>query len=190
MIWSTSFYLSLSRPELHHHLRTWCYAITLYLSMPCSSVNIKYSIHRGQHTSWSAYADYSIPWVQHTPSTAFTVYCIIPTSTVSCSQSSSYLSADHVALNALPFYNHESIDEYSLSSGHFFLPNYWLLIDPLYVVLQSRSIIIPSKCILKLAWSQPPSESLNWHNHGLQVRTIMASKCISKLTVAWLPSTS
>jgi len=38
-----------------------------------------------------------------------------------------------------------------------------------------------SKCITKLARSQPPSVSLNLHDYGLQVHTITASKCISKL---------
>jgi hypothetical protein len=38
-----------------------------------------------------------------------------------------------------------------------------------------------SKCISKLARSQPPSVSLNFHDYGLQTRKITASKCISKL---------
>jgi len=83
-------------------------------------------------------------------------------------------------------------------------------IPAFHVHLQPRSITA-SECISKLARSQPPGESPNSHDHGLQVhtitackvarsrpprshdhglqmhlqiRTITASKCISKL--AWL----
>jgi hypothetical protein len=69
---------------------------------------------------------------------------------------------------------------YSILSRRASLPNYRLQIDRLQVLLQSRSITA-SKCISKLARSQPPSVSLNSHDYGLQVRTITASKCISKL---------
>jgi len=64
-------------------------------------------------------------------------------------------------------------------------------IDRFQVLLQSRSIIA-YKCISKLAQSRPPSASLssrsrpqsaspNSLDYGLQVRTITASNCISKL---------
>jgi len=49
-----SSHLSLSRPQLYHHLRTWSWVIPLYLSMPWSRVN----------------TEYSIQWVLHTPRTA------------------------------------------------------------------------------------------------------------------------
>jgi len=45
----------------------------------------------------------------------------------------------------------------------------------------SQVLNMASKCISKLARSQPPSASLNSLDYGLQVRTIMASMCISKL---------
>ena len=92
MICPISSYLSPSCPQLYRHLRTQSYVIHLYLSMPWSRVNTKYSIHRVQHTPSSAhtkfsihrvqytpstaYAEYGIDWVQHTPSTAHTEYCI------------------------------------------------------------------------------------------------------------------
>jgi len=47
-----------------------------------------------------------------------------------------------------------------------------------------------SKCISKLARSQPPSVSLNSLNYCLQVRSITASKCISKLAGLRPPSAS
>jgi len=80
---------SLSRPKLYHHLRTRSQVIALYLSMPWSRVNTEYSIHPGtayteysihrvQHTPSTAYTEYSIHPVQHTPSTAYTQYNIHP----------------------------------------------------------------------------------------------------------------
>ena len=93
-----------------------------------------------------------------------------------------------------------------------YLPNYRHEIDRLLVLLQCRSIMA-SKCISKLARSQPPSVSLtgtitpskcisklarlrspNTLDHGIQVnlptRSITASQCISKLARLWSPSES
>jgi hypothetical protein len=60
-------------------------------------------------------------------------------------------------------------------------------IDRLEPVVRSRSITA-SKCISKLAWSLPPSESPNPHDHGLLVyletRLIMACKAAP----LWPPS--
>jgi len=64
------------------------------------------SSHRVQHTRSQAYTDYSIHRLQYSLSTAYTVYCIIPRSTVSCSQPVSHLSADHVVLNSLHSHNY------------------------------------------------------------------------------------
>jgi len=47
-----------------------------------------------------------------------------------------------------------------------------------------------SKCISKLAQSQPPSVSPNSLDYGLQVRMITALKCISEFTRPWPPSAS
>jgi len=47
-----------------------------------------------------------------------------------------------------------------------------------------------SKCISKLARSQPPRVSLNSQDYGLQVCTMTASKYISKLARSWPPSAS
>jgi hypothetical protein len=78
-------HLSPSRPQHYNHLGTRSQVIPLYFSMPCSRVNIEYSIHR----------------VQHTLSPAYTAYCcIIPRLTVSRSQPVSQLSEDHVVLNS------------------------------------------------------------------------------------------
>jgi len=94
---------------------------------------------------------------------------------VSCSQPFSHLSVDHVVLNSLHFHNYKSTNEFSLSSCRASLPNYCLQIEPRLVLLQSLSIMA-SKYISKLAWSQPPSVSLNSHVYGLQTPTITASK--------------
>jgi hypothetical protein len=69
-------HLSLSRPQLYHHLKTQSQVIALYISMPWSRVNTEYSLHWAQHTLSTAYAEYSIHQVQHTPSTAYTKYSI------------------------------------------------------------------------------------------------------------------
>jgi len=60
MVSPISSHLSRSRPQVYHHLRTRSYVIALNLSMPWSRVNTKNSLH----------------WIQHTPSTAYTAYCI------------------------------------------------------------------------------------------------------------------
>jgi len=57
----------------------------------------------------------------------------------------------------------------------------------LQVYLQTRSITA-SKCISKLAQSQPPSVSPNSLDYSHQVPTITASKCISEFTRSWPPS--
>jgi len=44
--------------------------------MPWSWVDTEYSIPRVQHTPSTAYTEYSIHWVQHTPSTASTQDCL------------------------------------------------------------------------------------------------------------------
>jgi len=49
-----------------------------------------------------------------------------------------------------------------------------------YVADESHSITA-SKCLSKLARSQPRSVSVKPHHYGLQTRSIMASQCISKL---------
>jgi len=84
-----------AHPQLYHHHRTQTYVIPLYLSMLWSWVDTEYVIHQ----------------VQHTLSTAYTVYCIISISTVSHSQTLSHLSADHVVLNSLHSHNYEVTNE-------------------------------------------------------------------------------
>jgi len=138
--------------------------------------------HNQELTPSTAYTKYRIHWAQNTPSTAYTAYCIIPRSTVSHSQPVPQLSADHVFLNSLNSHNYKLTNEYSLRSLRASLPNYCLQIDCLLVLLESRSIMA-SKCISKLARSQPLGVSLFSHDHGLHVCTITAAKCIS--TLAW-----
>jgi len=103
-----------------------------------------------------------------TPSTAYTVYCIIRWSTVSRTQRVSHLSADHDVLNSLHSSSYELTNEWSHSSCCASLLNNCLQIDRLLVFHQSHSITA-SKCITNLDQSQPPSISLNSHDHGHQV---------------------
>ena len=69
-------HLSLCRAQLYHHCRTQSQVIPLYLSMPWSWVDTKYSINQVLYTPSTAYTEYSIHRVQHTPSTAYTEYSI------------------------------------------------------------------------------------------------------------------
>jgi len=59
--------ISLSCPQLYHHLRTQSSVIALYLSMAWSRVNTEYSINRVQHTPSTAYIEHSIHWVLYWP---------------------------------------------------------------------------------------------------------------------------
>ena len=131
--------------------------------------------------------------MQHTLNTAYTTYCIIPTSTVSRSQPVSHLSADHVGLNSLHSHNYELTNEYSLNSHRASLPHYSLQITLLEVLLQTHSITA-SQCISAVGRSRPPCASLSSLNLNrqlhLQTRSITASKCISKLTQSRPPSAS
>jgi len=131
--------------------------------MPWSRVNTEYSIHR----------------VQHTLSTAYTTYRIIPTLTVSRSQPVSHLLADHVVLNSLHSHYYEWTNKLSLSSRRASLLNRNLQIHSFQVLLQSH-LMMASKCISKLTWSRPRSACPTSHDHCLQVylqtRTITGSK--------------
>jgi hypothetical protein len=132
--------------------------------------------------------------VQHTLSTAYTAYCIIPTPTVSRFQPISLLSPDHVVLNSLHSHHSEITNEQSLSTRCTVhrpppSPPPILLDHSLPVHLQTRWIT-PSKCVSKLAGSHPRSVSPNSLDQGLQVHTIVASKCISKFALSQPPSVS
>jgi len=130
--------------------------------------------------------------VQHTPSTAYTEYCIHRTlhhPKIDCLPLPASLSADHVVLNSPHSHNYELSNELNLSSRHASFPNYRLQIDHVPVLLQSCSTTA-CHCISNLSRSRPPSASSNSHYYGLQVRMIMASKCISKLAQSQLLSVS
>jgi len=128
MISPMSSYLSLSRPQLYHHLRTWCSVIPLYLSMPWSRVNTKYSIHQVQHTPSTAYTEYYIHRVLHHPKINS---LLLP---VSLSSPISYLSVDLIVLSSLHSHNYELTNEYSRSSRGACNPIYHLQIDHLQVL--------------------------------------------------------
>jgi len=152
-----SSHLSLSHPQLYHHLRTPRYVIPRYLSMPWSWVNIEYSIH----------------WVLHIPSTAYTEYCIhrgLQYPKINCLLllGSSHLSANLVVLNCLHSNNYNLTNKSSPISCHASLLLYPLQINHLQVLLQSQSIMA-SKLIPQLTQWWPQHESLSLLNHGLHV---------------------
>jgi len=168
--------------------------------------------HRVQHTPSTAYTEYSIHRVQQTMSTAYTAYCVIPRSTVSCSQPVSHLLADHVCTQFSTFpqlWVNQWIESQlplrlppELPSPDWPPPDWPPLDWPppstppisldhgLQVHLRTRSIAA-SKSISKLARLLPPSASLNLLDYGLQVhhpiRSITVSKWISNLAWIWPP---
>jgi len=65
------YHISLSCPQLYHHLRTQSEVIALYFSMPWSRVYTEWSIQWVLHTPSTAYTECSINWVLHSPRTAW-----------------------------------------------------------------------------------------------------------------------
>jgi len=131
--------------------------------MPWSGVNTEYSIHWVQHTPSTACTEYSIHRVQHSLSTAYTAYCIhcvLHTLRTAYTAYCIHLILHHPKIDCLP------------------------LLASLQVHLQTRSITA-SNCVSKLARSRTPSASPKSLNHGFQVHlqtcSIVASKWISKL---------
>jgi len=120
------------------------------------------SWHQVQHTPSTAYTEYSIHRVQHTQSTASTHDCL-----------SSLHSHDYELTPECSF----SFQRTSLHDSHGWeLTNWW--IESQHPVHHPSTA---SKYLSNLALSRPPSESPHWLDYGLQVRTSMAPKCISKL---------
>jgi len=148
----------------------------LYLFMPLSWVNNKYSIQQVQHTQSMA-----LHAVQHSLSTAYTTFCMISTLTDFHSQMVSHFSADYELLNSLQSHNSKLTNEHSQSSHCTTFPNYCLRIVRLQVLPQSRSVM-SSKSISINARSELPSACPNWLIYGLHLHTIRASKCIALLT--------
>jgi hypothetical protein len=134
-------HLSLFRPQLHHHLKTWSWVNPLHVTMPWSIVNIEYSIHLVQCTPRTAYINYSIHQLQHTLSTTYIVYSIISWSTLFHSQPVPHLLAVHAVLNSLHSHNYMLTNAYIPSSCRTSLLNHHLLGDHLHILLQSRSIL-------------------------------------------------
>jgi len=146
--------------------------------MPWSRVNTEYSIH----------------WVLHTPSTAYTAYYL-------------HRVLHHPKIDCLPLpASLSSLGRPCCTQFSTFAQlrvNQWIesqfpsRFSPELPPLEwpppgtrPISAIMASKCISKLARSQPASVSPNSHDYGLQVRTITASRCISKLTRSRPPSAS
>jgi len=163
MISPISSDLCLSFAQLYHLLRTRSYVIPFNLSMQSSWVKAGCSIHRVLHTPSTAYTEYCIHRVLHHPK----IDCLLP-------PASSHLSADPVVLNALHSQDFELPNELSLSCRCTSLPIYRLEIDYLKVLLQSRSMMAP-KCIYKHAGLRPSSAQ----DHGMQVHVskVARSRC-------------
>jgi len=150
--------------------------------------------------------------VQHTPSTAYTAYCIIPRSTVTssqpfsslgrpcCTQFSTFaqLRVNQWIKSPLPSHLPSELTTSRLTTSKYSsnLARWWppsassnLLKHGLQVQLQTRSIVA-SKCISKVALLQIPNSLHCGLQVHLQTRTIAASKCISKLARSRCPSAS
>jgi len=147
--------------------------------------------HHSGLTPSTAYTEYSIHWVLHTPRTASSQDRLSPAPSQSfgrpcCTQFSTF---PQLWVNQSIASQHRSRLPPELP------PRDWLppgtppitLDHGLQFHLQPRSITA-SKCISTPAQFQPPSS----YDHGLQVhlqtRSIMASKFISKLRLLWTPS--
>ena len=112
--------------------------------------------HDHELTPSTAYTEYSIHQLQHTPSTASSDDQLSPT------PRQSHRWADIIVSNSLHSHNYEFTNELSLSSCRASF-----LIQRLQVLLQSQSLA--SECIPKLARLRPPSASLSSLYHRLQV---------------------
>jgi hypothetical protein len=158
MISPISSHLSLSCPQLNHHLRTQKYIVPIHLSMPWPYVITKHSldwVHAVLHTPSKAYTEHSIHWVlDHSKA-----YCLpLPDSFSSLiSQLSlllfhlsslnshlssvvSNLSVDLIVLNTLHSHDYNETINYSLSLSCTSLPICCLQINNLQV-LQSGFIV-------------------------------------------------
>jgi len=152
--------------------------------MPWSRVNTEYIIHRVQHTPSTAYIEYRIHWVLHTPRT-----CIIPRLTV-FPLPASLSSLGIPCCIQFSTFQQLRVEEWIESQLQSRLPPE--LPPPDWPPPSTPPISLDHGLQVhsKLAWSQPPSVSLNSHDYGLQVRTITAPKCISKLAQSQPPSVS
>jgi len=171
----------------------------------------EYTIHRVHNTPSTPYIEYRIHWVLHTPSNADNVCCINPWYTVSCSKPVSLFSADLVELNSQHSCTVELTHDQSLSFNRTCLPVYCLLIHFVQIyclqfdflqIIRLQIDCLQINCLQihclqfcsNLAWSWPPCFSPNMLNDSFQahfgVHSILASKCISKLTEAQPPSVS
>jgi len=182
-----SSHVSLSHPQLYHHLRTRCVVISLYLSMPWSKVYTEYSIHGVQHTLSTVYTEFSIQPVLHTLSTAYTAYCNLPRSTV-FPLPASLSSLCRPCCTQFSIFQQLWLNQWIESHLPLRLP---LELPPpctppisldhgLQVHLLTHSIMA-CKCISKLTRSQRRSVTPKSYDYGLQVRMITVSKCISIL---------
>jgi len=140
----------------------------------------------------------SLHWIQYTPSTAYTEYCmdhVLHHPMIDCLPLPAILSSLGrpccTQFSTFPQFRVNQWKESQLTS-HFppeLPPPDWpppstppiSLDHGLQVHLQTR-LIIASKWISRLAQSQPPSESANSLEYGLHVRTITASESIPKST--------
>jgi len=203
MIRPISSHLSLSCPQLYHHLRTRSYVIHLYLSMPWAWVNTEYKIHRVLHhpkidclplpaslstlsgpccTQFSIFPQFRVnQWIEsqlpsHMPSDLLPPDSLTPDS----------LPLDWLPPDGLPW-DQSPPDRLPPSTPPIVIDN------GLQVYLPTRSITA-SKCISEFTLSRPPSASPNLLTQGLQVHlwvhSIWVSKCIFKHAWSCPSSTS
>ena len=155
--------------------------------MQCSWFNTEYSIHREQPT------EYSIHWVQHTPSKAYTEYSLHRVQHIPS------IASSHDRLSPAP--TQSLISRLTVFYSTLYIPT--ITSEPLNGVTaavahpsqSTTSRSTTSKYSSNLDWSWPPRASLNSLNHCLQVHiraersrspsaslsySISPSKCISK----------
>jgi len=142
--------------------------------MPWSRVNTEYSIQQVRYTPSTASTEYSIHWVLHTPCTAsFQDRLLSRSQPVFSSLGNEVPSILYIATILSTRMNRVTASV---------APPTWTTTS------RCSSNLARSWCISKLVWSQPPSVSPNPLDYGLQVHTIMASKCISKFAQSHAPT--
>ena len=201
-------HLSLSSPQPNYDRRTQSQVIPLYLSMPWSWVDTEYSIRRVQHPAKII----CLPFILMMSSRPLNVASAsgVPPYTIDRHQPGLHESSMIKSPCHIPMVASQITDEQSPSTQravHQLPPN--TRPNSLDYGPRTRNMTA-SKCIsivsllwppsshdhglqvhiCKLAWSRPPSVSPNSLNHGIPVRTIMASKYIYTLTRSWPPSAS
>ena len=140
-----------------------------------SWVDTEYSTHRVQHTPSTAYTEYSIHRVQHTPSTAYTEYSICKIVCIPFILMITSWPLNVVSASGVPPYTIDRLQPALHDSTkvklHCYIPT---VASPL---TDEKSLSTRRAVHLLSPRTRPYS-----FDYGLQTCSIMAPRCITKLT--------